>query len=75
MKTKKTKKGVLQRLFLGLWKLQFSLSWTWDRASAERDPVPGEERLPEGGKARVREFFHFCFLLPGRGSCGLYAPK
>lgn len=62
--------------FLGLWKLQFSLSWTWDRASAERDPVPEEEHLPEGGEARVREFFNFFFfLLPGRGSCGFYAPE
>lgn len=48
---------VSSRFILGLWKLQLSLSWTWDRASAERDPVPEEEHLPEGGQARVREFF------------------
>lgn len=75
-KKEKPKKGgteVLPSGFsLGLRKLQFSPSWTWDRASAERDPVPEEEHHPEGGKARVREFliflsFFFFFLLTGRG--------
>lgn len=69
---------VSSRFIPGLWKLQLSLSWTWDRASAERDPVPEEEHLPEGGQARVREFFliySFFILPPGRGSCWFYAPE
>lgn len=60
---------VSSRFILGLWKLQLSLSWTWDRVSAERDPVPEEEHLPEGGQARVREFFLFInfYFATGEG--------
>ena len=64
-----------------LWEQHLSLPWTWDRASAEREPVPEEEHRPEAGKARVREcfffylFFFFFFLRPERGSCGFYAPE
>ncbi|KAF3846083.1 hypothetical protein F7725_003161 [Dissostichus mawsoni] len=65
----KDRKGglkVVSAVFLGLWKLQFSLPWTWDRASPERNPVPEKEHLPEGGKTRVREFF-VSFFATGEG--------
>ena len=66
---------------VGLWKLQLSLSWTWDRASAEREPE--EERLPEGGTAPCAGLFlknlspplFFFFFATGEGELWVFTRR